>query len=484
MKTTKHKPKKNAAKTPARGTKATPTAKKPSAKQGTSKKLPAAKEAPKATPSAPPIEVKPQAPAPAPAPTPAPTAPTSAPLFDGDVPGESIPGAHLAKCLRYVLAAVPKEEAEVTFDVDDLGCPTISGHDRRRVHIAYLSEKAACELTGRVPREEAADLADILEGARGPRVRINTSGRVTIAHGVMQPEIVFRFGPKPLLRGVRVPSQEGRTRAAVPLRINTAHLAKAVKWANAVTTEFQANDGIAFLTVTDIETGTMLARAVIAEDGLDIYPEDERQTEIPGSRTAGSKGAVQTAINDMKAAAREGGFGIAVEVGGERMTLVEPPVEKQPELFDTAPAAPREGAVTIEAGGVAVTIEADAKPADPPVEPAQAPPPFEAQAVVPAWPEPGDKPIVVEIPDALFDELSSEAIDTLRLPPGVTSPIFWFNTPDHRASPTLTADSARAVGAECTALGLCCEDVSAGRRHGIEVTVWTVGRAGEKGAAL
>ena len=229
--------------------------------------------------------------------------PTSTtPTMSVEVPGEAISGAHLAKCLRYVLSAIPKEEGEVTFDLDDMGCPILSGHDQRRVHVAYLAEKAACELMGRVPRDEAADLADILEGVRGPRVRISGSGRVIVSHGTAQPDIHFAFAVRRLVATMRIPSQSGRSRAAVPLRLNTAHLAKAVKWPNTISSVFQASDGIAFLTITDQESGTLLARAVIAEDGLDLYPEDDRQTEIPGSRTA--PGAyttgVEKAVDDIK----------------------------------------------------------------------------------------------------------------------------------------------------------------------------------------
>lgn len=473
---TTHKPKKTSAPKPAaRGSKATPP-KKPAAK--TIDKKPSKKGASKnpvtATPSEPSAtevergarEIERKIAERLDAPRATPPAETKAPVVIVDneevsIPGEAIAGPHLVKCIRYAGKVTPKEDGEIVFTHDNTGRALISGHDQRRCHTGFLVVGAAmcCDIS--VPRDDAMEFASAIEGLSGALVRIGADGVAVVHHGIAQPPMRFLLGARPITQKWQPPEQGDRVQSVGPLRIPAAAQSAAVKWPAAVMQSWQSRDGIEWITVTDQETGELLARAVLAQEGRDLYPEDQRQTEIPGSRTAGAPD------------------------GASRLppVTVLPPVEKQPELFDTAPAAPREGAVTIEAGGEAVTIEADAKPAEPPVEPAQAPPPFEAQAVVPAWPEPGDKPIVVEIPDVLFDELSSEAIDALRLPPGVTAPIFWFNTPDHRASPTLTADSARAVGAECTALGLCCEDVSAGRRHGIEVTVWTVGRAGEKGAA-
>ena len=55
--------------------------------------------------------------------------------------------------------------------------------------------------------------------------------------------------------------------------------------------------------------------------------------------------------------------------------------------------------------------------------------------------------------------------------------------PDHTASATLTAESARAVAQVLSELGFICEDLTAGRRYGIECSLWTVGRAAPSKAA-
>lgn len=102
---------------------------------------------------------------------------------------------------------------------------------------------------------------------------------------------------------------------------------------------------------------------------------------------------------------------------------------------------------------------------------------------VQVFPEPGEKPVVVEIPDEVFDTLSPEGIESLRLPPGITAPLFWFNLPDRRTSPVLAGAMARAVATACATLGLVCADVSAGRRHGVECSVWTVSLPAQNGGA-
>ncbi len=386
-----------------------------------------------------PIHEPVKAPEPPPAPPPQPLS-----LEELDIEGAAINGVHLKRCVQYAAKVCPKEDGDIYFTHDDSGRALVSSHDLKRSHTGYLVEDAAMHCDIAVPREEAVAFAKLLDGLSNPVVRIDALGNVVVRHDPAQRPVPFALGCRPITQHWQPPSQAGRVPAAGPLRLSASAKAAAVKWPAAVVHEFESRDGIAWLNVSDAETGTLLARAVIAEDGKELYAADERQTEFPGTRTV-----------------------VAPAPKGPVEPLPEKPAEK---VEQVEPEAVEHGAVTIEANGETVTIEGDATPEAPRVE-------------RPAFPEPGDKPIVVEISDELFDELSPEAIESLRLPPGVSAPLFWFNIPNRRTTSALEADTARSVGAACEALGLMCEDHSAGRRHGIECSVWTIGRAAPKGGA-
>lgn len=419
---------------------------KPAAKPGASKRTSLAR--PKAAVEPPPAKVDaPKAPQPDAAPV------SSAP----SVPGEAINGRHLERCIRYAALVSPKKDGELYFTHDEEGRPVISGHDLRRSHTGFLAEGAAMACDIAVPRDEAIELADALSGLTAPMVRIDETGRVTVNYGVAQPAHVHLLGNRTITQTWQPPSQEGRARATGPLRISASAQAAAVKWPDAVVHEHQSRDGIVWLNVSDAETGTLLARAVLAEDGRDLYAEDQRQTEIPGSRTAGAAGAaragesVRKAVQALKEAIPEG-TQLTIEAPGKPAVTLE-----------------GTGAVVIEAGGEQVVIASDAKVQTKPVDEAVVTPPR------PAFPEePGEK-TVIEIPEALRDDLSPDTLEALHCP--AQTRVSWFTGSDRTASTSLSAEDARAAGKLLAELGLICEDISAGRRYGLDVDVWTVGRA-------
>jgi hypothetical protein len=395
--------------------------------------------------------------------------------------GEAVSGVHLARCVRYVLKVVPKEGGELVFTHDHEGRAIISGHNQRASHTGYLVAEAAMNCNVSVPRDEAAAFAKLLEGLTNPVVRINVSGCATVHHDPAQPSVRFNLGTRPIITRWRPPAQDDRPQSLGPLRIPAAVQSAAVKWPDAVMQSWQSRDGIEWITVTDAESGELLAKAVIAQEGRDLYPEDERQTEIPGSRTAGRDAEVLKSIRDLRNSLVESGTTMRIEAGGQSVTLGVDP--RQAPMFPEAP-APAEGDVTIEAGGETVVIPADAPLEPAPVAAVEATeaalveePPVEVDASAPAFPEVAQGLVVVEIPEVIWDGLSPDAVAELSNPPGANVRVQWFTGAETAASASVSIDTLAAITQVLGALGLRCAHHEAGRRYGYEVTVMTIGRA-------
>ena len=317
--------KKPAAKKPGRTTatkarRATPTtpAKKPAA--------PGERKAPRAK-KAPPPQV-----ALLPAPPPPLTLDKIDAMEERAIPGSAVDGARLSRAIRYAAKVTPKD-GDLVFEEDSRGMPLVSGHDTRRCHTAYLPADSALHLRGAVPRASAIELADALDGLDRPRVRVDYDGVALIRHGAGQPAMKFRLAHHAITFAWRPPTQTGRTPAAGPLRIQASAQGAACKWSCAIVHTAQSADGIEWCTLTDEESGELLARAVLAEDGKDIFPEDDRQTEIPGSRTAG-KSAVASALKDLTSM---GPVQITTHVDGVTTTVDLPAGDTVPPVAAEAP---------------------------------------------------------------------------------------------------------------------------------------------------
>lgn len=420
MKTTKTRTRKPAPRKPARPASARPAPK------------PAARHEKKVKPAAP-VQAEPAAPEPAP--------PGRRATHEDDIPGEAINGRHLARCLRYAADVTPKKGGEIYLTHDDEGRPLVSGHDLRRSHTGYLAEKAALVCDIAVPRDEIIELADILDGMSGPMVRVSACGEVIIHYGAAQPPHRHLLGARAITQHWQPPSQEGRSAARGPLRVSASAQRAAVKWPDAVVHEFQSRDGIAWFNVSDAETGMLLGRAVLAEDGRDLYAEDERQTEMPGARKVlapAPLGPVSKAVDALKRA------------------------------------VPAGATLTVHTGGGSTTIRGEEE-LERPEEPSADDPPAAGP-----FPEPGELPVVFEVPEAIWNGLLETVRESLRVPAKVQ--VWWFTLTDRTASGSIDAESANAVAKILKAEGLRCESCEPGRRHGIDVDVWTVGRAPEKAA--
>lgn len=383
--------KKSPAKKPAplkRAAAKAPAAPKPAARGAT--KAPAAprKKSSRAVAAAEPVASAVAEPARVEPPAPAPP-PRRAPVVDEDddrldaalIPGEAIDGVRLSRGIRYAAKVTPRT-GDVVFTHSEAGQPLVSGHDLVRCHTAFLPQAAAFHLDASVPRSEAIELADALDGLSSPLVRIGADGLVLIRHGVGQPAMRFRVGTRAIVLAWAPPSQAGRSAALGSLRMAAGHQRDACAWARAIARSFQSRDGIEFINITDAETGDELARAVIAEDGKNLYAEDDRQTEIPGSRTAGmGGGGVAEALYDLRRTLRETGTtmtatasGVSVTLGGSKapslaVAAASPPdpdeaptilVDGQP-VEDTAsapetPAVPAPAATDDDAGEARVWI--------------------------------------------------------------------------------------------------------------------------------
>lgn len=480
-----------------------------------------------------------------------------APTIEDLVPGEAIAGVHLARCVRYAAGVTPKEDGDVYFTHDDDDRPVVSGHDLKRSHTGFLPPKAAMLCDIAVDRGTALDFASFIEGLSGPMVRIDEAGTAHVRHGVGQPPVTFELGHRAITQKWRPPSQHGRAQAAGPLRISASAQSKAVRWPEAVVHTFQSADGIEWNDVSDAESGLLLARAVLAEDGRDLYAEDGRQVEIPGARrvfgpapTGGEPGPV---VRDLKDVARECGELLAAQ-GAEVASIdgakpAAPPKPAFPSLdegglvelridlksWEALPAAVRgaineypwvvgrtEGSYWVlaplnasEVAAVASALElggmrcsdtmggtafdtwfvAPATPApDAPAaqaEPEASAPAVEATdaAVAPAeeaeaFPAPGERRVVFEVPDALWQELSPETIVILHQPRAGESRVTWFNREALVVSAATEAEDAAAIGLLLGALGLACVEPRAGvQDQGLEVDVWAVGRRAERQGA-
>lgn len=280
------------------------------------------------------------APPPPPPPQPAPRNLSEEEVDAATIPGEAIDGGRLSRAIRYAAKVTPKE-SDLVFTADPDGHPLVSGHDQRRCHTAFLPLGSAFLLRAAVPRGEAIKLADALDGLAAPMVRLGASGLVLIRHGVGQPAMQFRIGSRDITFAWEPPSQSGRPPAAGALRIQAAWQGAACRWSCAIVHTAQSADGIEWCTLTDEESGELLARAVLAEDGEDLFPEDDRQTELPGSRTAGGSrfdravggmgatDSVADAVRDLKRTLRETGATMTVVTGEGRRTTIgaEPPDE-------------------------------------------------------------------------------------------------------------------------------------------------------------
>lgn len=340
----------------------------------------------------------------------------------------------LRLALEFVLIACPKEGpfSVVVFDADEYGVPLVAAHDRMRCHVAFMPKNAWCHARGTVARANIKKLVKLLRGLDrddNDTVTVSSTGRVEVLRSDQSP-LPHRLDFQTLEPGLWQPPRDTEARAThAPLVLPSDQLQRAVRYPDAV---IRIEQRTSARVVVNVERcGELVARAVIAEQRHELYPSD------PPSQTT--------------------------FLFGEPVRSVALP---------TVPASVQRAADELRA-------KLQSRRVEEPVAPIVA----SVTKKAPPFPEPGERPVVVEIRDELFDELSPEAIDSLRLPPGIESPLFWFNLPDRRTSPVLAAPMARAVGEACAALGFVCADVSAGRRHGVECSVWSVARPTQNGGA-
>lgn len=241
---------------------------------------------------------------------------------DVEIPGEALDGKRVATAILYAAKVTPRDR-DLVFTRDAKGRGVISGHDQRRCHTAYFTDEAAFHLRGSVPREAADKLAKALKGLSGPRVRIGVDGCVLIRHGVGQPAMRIMLGRRPITQGWEPPSMGDRSASSGPLKVPAAWESAALRWSHA-TAQSAQSDGIEFIELQDEVTGELLARAVLAGEGRDLYAEDERQGEIPGSRTVGMGGGgvgVGRAVDGLRNTLREHGATMTVVSGDQRVTV-------------------------------------------------------------------------------------------------------------------------------------------------------------------
>jgi hypothetical protein len=353
------------------------------------------------------------------------------------IPGEAINGQHLARCIRFATKVAPKKGGQIVFTHTDQGTALVSGHDQRRVHTGYLVEGAAMLADIVVPRAEAVKIADALEGLDGPLVRIDAAGMVLVHHGTAQPPLHFNLGAAPITQAWEGPSFHGRTPARVPLRIPAAWQSVACRWPDAISQSNQSDDGIEFLSITDAETGTLLARATLAQEGRDLFPEDERQTEIAGSRTAGTPRVKAAPAEDI------------THIAGVTLTVSTP-----------------NDAVEITVGGAPALAEG--------VE--QQAPAAEAPSASAEGPSERERPVVVEVPEGAWVALSSDAKAALFEPLAAGGPwMQWLRGTVGTRSVAIDPPQASELSARLERLGLQVASRERAKIDGIDCDHWIAG---------
>ena len=249
---------------------------------------------------------------------------------------EPVPGGTLLRALKYVHAVAPKEDGLVFYTHDASGRPLVSGHNNGASFTFYLPLKAVWEVDIAVPSKESRRLLKLLDGLpASAMVRVYADGRAVIRHDVAQPEVVVNLGTRAIVDAWQPPSKADRKQSLLPLRMDAAVSRKARNVPDSVARAWQSECGIEWVDLCDADNGDTLARAVIAEDGRDLYHEDSRQTEIGGSRTAGvtntsKMDAATVALEDLRNKLAANGATITVVSDGRSTAIGEAPTEPAP----------------------------------------------------------------------------------------------------------------------------------------------------------
>jgi hypothetical protein len=417
-------------------TKKTPAAKKPKrhAAPPVDQPMVAATPAPSATaavppppPEAPPARIE---------------APSRIEVIEVPRPEDALPAGELLAALRFVLpAAAPKGDLREVIFTSDEGHHIIAARSRDRLHVAYVRKAADWKVYGAVQPEAARKLSKLLAGVEDDdeaTVVATSSGRITIRR-LGQPALPHELDvtPAPL---VWMPPPDGRESTAMPLLLSADHLVKAVRYPGGTVEIEQRTSARAILTVT--VDGALVARAILAERGHELYPSPPEPPPPPPA---------QPPLRGLR-----------------EEDLPTPRPRKTPPSAPAAVAAPRSAA-----NDVAPTDERDASPTD------------ERAATSSNFPTPKDDVNVVL-------SLSAAAVATLEARGTLTflRTLSFLSLADvgngERASGPLTPAEVAAVAAILAGDGLRCVEVVAAEHDEAEACEeWRVDVAGEpKGAAV
>lgn len=211
----------------------------------------------------------PQNPAATAAPHPAPSATRAALAFDP----APFPAEVLRLALGFALIACPKEgpDARIVFDLDR-DVPVVASHDRYRCHMAFLP-RGATRAYGCASRANAKKLHKLLGGldeTDEAEVTVSASGRVEIRRRGGQPTLVHNIDLEGAPLDWRPPTDAGAGSTVAPLALASDQLQRAVRYPGASVQIEHRTSARAIVNVTS--GGEVVARAVLAERGLDLYP--------------------------------------------------------------------------------------------------------------------------------------------------------------------------------------------------------------------
>lgn len=183
------------------------------------------------------------------------------------------PAEVLRLALGFALIACPKEgpDARIVFDLDR-DVPVVASHDRYRCHMAFLP-RGATRAYGCASRANAKKLHKLLGGldeTDEAEVTVSASGRVEIRRRGGQPTLVHHIDLEGAPLDWRPPADGDAGATVAPLALASDQLQRAVRYPGASVQIEHRTSARAIVNVTS--GGEVVARAVLAERGLDLYP--------------------------------------------------------------------------------------------------------------------------------------------------------------------------------------------------------------------
>lgn len=212
---------------------------------------------------------------------------------------EALFAGHLFAGLKYVLSFAAKKgpHAKVYFTFDAYGVPCLVGHDERNAGRFYLGSTESlqsggvhCDLRLALTRKDAITFRKFLGGlGDDARVRIYSNGDVVVRDGT-QPPAPRKLSGESVTFGARMPSAMGRVASGAGTYSIDARKAMQARNVPGTTVTSYASEGCEWVFLRS-GTQELIAQAVLAEAGMELYSNDGNQVAIAGTTRVEGLGA-------------------------------------------------------------------------------------------------------------------------------------------------------------------------------------------------